>query len=58
MLVKIMSGNQAGAVVEMRPDEAEIAITTGYGERVPEPVEAKDPEPEAESEPKKSKKKE
>jgi hypothetical protein len=36
MKVKILSGNQAGAIVEMREDEAETAISTGYGEAVSE----------------------
>jgi len=36
MKVKILSGNQTGAVIEMRQDEAEAAIATGYGEAVAE----------------------
>lgn len=37
MRVKILSGNQTGAIVEMRPDEAEVAIHSGYAEVVAEP---------------------
>jgi len=32
MKVRIMSGNQLGAVIEMRQDEAEAAFATGFGE--------------------------
>jgi hypothetical protein len=49
MKVRILSGSQAGAVVEMPATEAECAVATGYAERF---VPAPDPEPEAE-EPKK-----
>jgi hypothetical protein len=34
--VKILSGNQAGAVVEMSQHEAETNLSTGFAELVPE----------------------
>jgi hypothetical protein len=49
MKVRILSGSQAGAVVDLPVTEAESAIGTGYAERF---APAPDPEPEAE-EPKK-----
>lgn len=39
MKVRIRSGNQAGAVVEMTQPEAEAAVATGYAEVYVEPVE-------------------
>jgi hypothetical protein len=51
MRIKILSGNQTGAIVEMRPDEAEVAIHSGYGEVVTEPV----PEPKEKAKPKAAK---
>jgi len=49
--VKIVSGNQTGAVIDMRQDEAEAALATGYGVSAeptpvePEQEEEKDAEP-------------
>lgn len=35
--VRILSGNQAGAVIEMSQPEAESAITSGFAEAYTEP---------------------
>ena len=51
MKVRILSGNQTGAVVEMSKTEAEANISTGYAEAVAEEV--KEPKPEPEAKPKK-----
>jgi len=37
MKVRILSGSQAGSVVEMSQLEAEVNLSTGFGELVPEP---------------------
>lgn len=55
MKVRILSGNQAGAVVEMREDEADAALATGFGESAePSPVTPEDEE-EKDAEPKRRK---
>lgn len=36
--VRILSGNQKGAVVDLPRNEAEAAIDTGYGEAFVEPA--------------------
>ncbi len=53
MKVRILSGNQTGAVVEMSKTEAEANISTGYAEAVAEevaPVKAPESDPEPEEE--------
>lgn len=52
MKVRILSGNEKGAVVEMPQLEAEAALSTGYAEEYkepePEPKAKRKPEPEPE----------
>ena len=45
MKVRILSGNQKGAVVEMPRTEAEANIATGYCEAYVEPAPAPEPKP-------------
>jgi hypothetical protein len=52
MKVRILSGNQTGAVVEMPVKEAEANIATGYAEAVIEEAPSvSEPEPEPEPPP-------
>jgi hypothetical protein len=62
MKVRILSGNNAGAVVEMDQTEAEVNLATGYAEAVPDeprvvvapkptPVKEAKPKPEPKPEP-------
>jgi hypothetical protein len=59
--VRILSGNNSGSVVNMRKDEAELAVHTGYGEIAAEmqplavPASA-EPEPKANERKRKSEK--
>jgi hypothetical protein len=43
--VRILSGNNAGAIEDMDQVPAEVAIATGYAERAPEPKAAAVPPP-------------
>jgi hypothetical protein len=45
MKVRILSGNQARQVVELPQLEAEVAISTGYGESAEPPAPTPKPEP-------------